>query len=307
MHRSSIYALALIIGIFASMSATLALTLYDKFRETDQWKSQYLALEQNYNVTKSAFAAYKKETNTMRRMVVLGESTDTKQASQASDILYSYAAKVDGDVSIYYKDLTTNDTVIIDGDRQYYMASLYKVILTIYILDQIKQGNITMETQVRSPPLPLADALTKIITESNNEYAVSLAQKFGWSNINAAMESKLGIDFNFGSKLETNVKNIGALFEDIALSLRLSDTDSSYLLQLLGDQKRLSKLPKYLPKNILSHNKTGELDGYSHDAAIFYTPKENYILVFMSNTKNPGQTNETMAQMSKRLYQAINN
>jgi len=187
------------------------------------------------------------------------------------------------------------------------MASLYKVILTIYILDQIKQGNITMETQVGSPPIPLADALTKIITESNNEYAVSLAQKFGWSNINAAMESKLGIDFNFGSKLETNVKNIGALFEDIALSLRLSDTDSSYLLQLLGDQKRLSKLPKYLPKNILSHNKTGELDGYSHDAAIFYTPKENYILVFMSNTKNPGQTNETMAQMSKRLYQAINN
>ena len=112
------------------------------------------------------------------------------------------------------------------------------------------------------------------------------------------MKEKLDIEFTFDEKLETNAENVGSLFEEIALSLKITDVESEYLLRLLNEQQYTQKLPKYLPKNTISHNKTGELDSYSHDAAIFYTPKANYVLVFMSSTAAPAATNEPMALMT---------
>lgn len=240
-----------------------------------------------------------------RPMIVTSNTQSSKNAS-VSAIINSSAKKVNGDLSIYYKNLTTNESVVINGDEKYYMASLYKIILTIYVLDLQKMGKIQFTDTIGSPPLTITKALDKVITESNNEYALALAQKFGWDTIETAMEEKLGIDFSFNASLQTNVKDLGFLFESIAKSLKISDDESSYLLKLLNNQTRLSKLPKYLPKNIISHNKTGELDNYSHDAAIFYTPEANYILIFMSKTPNPSSTNEQMALMSKDIYTVLN-
>ena len=74
----------------------------------------------------------------------------------------------------------------------------------------------------------------------------------------------------------------------------------------MNNQTHLNKLPKYLPKNIITHNKTGEFEDYSHDVGIFYTPKANYVLIFMSKTPSPGTTDEEMAQMSKDIFNALN-
>lgn len=249
--------------------------------------------------------SYKNKTAGLKQVLVLSTGKDTKNAL-VGNVIHTYANKVVGDVSMYYKNLTTNDSVIVDGDKEYYMASLYKVILTLYVLDRVKNNTLDLQSKVGTSSATLSQALEKIITESNNEYAIELADTYGWKNIEKAIEKKLAINFNFDKSLAINVKNVGVLLENIALSLRVSDDESEYLLRLLKDQTRLSKLPKYLPASIYSHNKTGEFEEYSHDAGIFYTPKANYILIFMSKTKNPGETNEQMALMSKEIYEILN-
>jgi beta-lactamase class A len=267
------------------------------------YKNALIKTRVEYVKTKMEYDTLKASAKNMRQTTIVASSTSTNTNAIAT-IMNKYASQIDGDISMYYKNLATGETVTIDADKQYYMASLYKVILTLYILDQVKSGKVSLSSTIDG--ITLENALNKIITESNNEYAQSLAEKYGWFNIEAAMKKKLGIDFTFDEDLKTNVKNIGALFEDIALSLKITDTQSQYLLTLLNEQTKTSKLPKYLPKNIYSHNKTGEFENYSHDAGIFYTPKANYILVFMSKTQFPGNTDEQMALMSKEIYTKLN-
>jgi beta-lactamase class A len=221
-------------------------------------------------------------------------------------IIITSSKKIKGDISIYYKNLTTGETVILNGEEKYYMASLYKVIVTLYVLEREKHGELSLQEKVGSPAATLDAALTRVITESNNEYAQAIAHKYGWDNIEQYIKPRFGIDFSFKSDLSSNIKTIGALFEIISEAIKLSDTESHYLLQLLNHQTRLNKLPKYLPKNIYSHNKTGEFEQYSHDAGLFYTPRANYILIFMSKTGSPDATNEQMAIMSRDIYHALN-
>lgn len=279
--------------------------IYDQIGSLLQYKKLVLGLTSEYVTLREQYLDYKQQTKNLRQLNILAKSQDSK-ISKIADIINSYSAKVNGDLSIYYKNLTTGESIIIHKDRKYYMASLYKVILTIFILDEIKNGKITLDTKIGTTSATLKTGLTKIIAESNNEYAQLLANKYGWGKIERAMKQKFGIDFTFNQNLEITVKNVGLLFEHIGLSLELTDDQNSYLLHLLKNQQKISKLPKYLPSNIYVHNKTGEFEDYSHDAGIFYTPKANYILIFMSQTENPGLTNEKMSLMSKDIYQLLN-
>ncbi len=284
-------AIAIVIPIVVFFGAKIEKTI-------TYYKNQAQDIQTNYKNLKVKYETLQKDTKNLKNIAIITNKKDSKNA-EVADAINNTVKKIDGTISVYYKNLTTGESVITNGDQTYYMASLYKVILTLFILDKVQQG----ETRLTEE---LANALDKIITESNNEYAEGLAESYGWETIESTMSAKLGISFHFDKNLSTTVPDMGALFEDIALSLSVNDEESKYLLDLLGGQTRLSKLPKYLPKNILSHNKTGEYEEYSHDAAIFYTPKANYILVFMSKTKNPGVTNEQMAKMSKEIYEALN-
>lgn len=283
--------------------------IYDQVGGLLQYKEKVLGLASNYVGLQQQYQDYKEQTkNLSSKTNQIAEIINTYGAKAESDSAAAEfdSAKVNGDLSIYYKNLTNNESVIVDEDIKYYMASLYKVILTIFILDEIKNGKTTFDTKIGTSSSTLETGLNRIITESNNEYAQMLAQEYGWKTIEGEMKKKLGIDFSFNEDLEINIKNVGLLFEDIALSLKVTGDQSSYLLNLLKDQKKTSKLPKYLPASTYIHNKTGEFEDYSHDAGIFYTPKANYILIFMSKTQNPSETNEQMAQMSKAIYESLN-
>lgn len=277
--------------------------IYENNASLRAYKRQIFGLRSDYLKLKSEYEEYKSK-NTRQISITSNDNNSTH--AHVGEIINTYSNTVNGDISVYFKNLATSESVVVDEDRKYYMASLYKIILTLYILEQIKDNKVSLSSRVGTSSATINFALNKIITESNNEYAQFLAGHYGWFKIEDVMKQKLGIDFSFNQKLETNIKNIGALLENVALALKVTDSESNYLLNLMKDQKKTSKLPKYLPENIYSHNKTGEFEGYSHDAGIFYTPKANYILIFMSKTKNPGATNEHMALMSRDIYQTLN-
>lgn len=293
--------LVLLIPVVIFFWATIEKTI-------NYYKNQVRGAQTSYKKLQSQYETLQKSTKNLKKVTVVTNTKDSKNIAIA-DIIDKNVNKIDGTISVYYKNLTTNESVVINGEQTYYMASLYKVILTLFILDKVQTGETALDEKIilnGSTSATLKTALDKIITESNNEYAQNLAESYGWEEIEGAMSEKLGLSFHFDKNLSTTVIDIGTLFEDIALSLTVKDSESKYLLDLLGDQTKLSKLPKYLPKNVLSHNKTGEYEEYSHDAGIFYTPKANYILVFMSKTKDQSGTNEEMAKMSKEIYEALN-
>ena len=74
------------------------------------------------------------------------------------------------------------------------------------------------------------------------------------------------------------------------------------MLDVLKRVKRVDKLPKYLPEAALIAHKTGELDYFTHDGGIVYGPKGPYIIVVLTETKSPPDAQETIANISKAVY-----
>ncbi len=282
----------------------LLLTISNTMENRIMKKRIYTLLSQNISLT-SKFESYKDQTKNLRQIVISSNTPDAKN-THIGNIINQTLNRMDGDVSLYYKNLTTGESVIVDGAHTYYMASLYKVIVTLYILEAEKAGKLSLSDTIGTPPITLKLALNKIITESNNEYAQAIAEKYGWKKIEQFITAELGISFSFNEDLTTTVTDMGSLFESISKAINISDTESNTLLDLLHRQTKTNKLPKYLPKHIYIHNKTGEFENYSHDAGIFYTPKANYILIYMSKTPNPGTTDETMAKISEKIYNILN-
>lgn len=294
----------LIFFILISIGST-SYVIYEQISKMLRYREAVLGVSSNYLTLQKQYDTYKEQTKNLKKVIILAKNPQSN-INQVSDIVQNYTNKIKGDVSIYFKNLTTSESLVVNGDEKYYMASLYKVILALYLLDEIKHNRLNLDDKVGTTSATIKLALDKIITESNNELAVTLAEEYNWQKIEKTMKTKLGIDFKFNKKLEISVTNVGILFENITSSLKIPQEESEYILKLLGNQKITSKLPRYLSKNVYSHNKTGEFENYSHDAGIFYTPKANYILVFMSKTENPQATNEQMARMSKEIYELLN-
>ena len=77
------------------------------------------------------------------------------------------------------------------------------------------------------------------------------------------------------------------------------------MINLLLAQKVNDRIPKYLPANIKVANKTGELEGLRHDAGIVYGKKGDYIFVFLTDTPNPPDATETIATISKQIFEEL--
>lgn len=293
--------LALLLFFILTLSA---LSLYQQIqvRSYQQKTEQLVKVNQQLAIDKSEF---NNRIRTFQEVYGASDSPGLK-TDRVRETIDAYSRKINGEVSVYYKNLTNGQSYITNGQKEYVMASLYKIILTLYVLEREKDGEVSLSQKVGSPAATLDVALTRIITESNNEYAEAIGVKYGWENIEKYIEERFAVNFSFKGDLKTNILTMGTLLQVISEAIKLSDAQSKYFLGLLNQQTRLSKLPKYLPKHIYSHNKTGELDQYSHDAGLFYTPKANYILIFMSKTKSPGVTNEQMAKMSKEIYDILN-
>jgi beta-lactamase class A len=75
------------------------------------------------------------------------------------------------------------------------------------------------------------------------------------------------------------------------------------MLAILQRQQINDRLPKYLPKGVLTAHKTGELDGYKHDGGIIYAKNGPYILVILSKSENEQYAAETIALISKAIYE----
>ncbi len=74
------------------------------------------------------------------------------------------------------------------------------------------------------------------------------------------------------------------------------------MLEILKRQRINDRIPKYLPDDLEVAHKTGELDGFKHDAGIVYTPKGDYLFIALSKSTSPAQAAERIALLSKEVY-----
>lgn len=233
-----------------------------------------------------------------------------------------------GSYGVVVKNLDTRETFGLNEHRVYETASLYKLWVMAEVVGRIQSGQLSGEKRLTddisslnrsfsisdevaelisgSITMTINQALEQMITISHNYAALLLTKHIRLSSVgkfltdNGFSESKVG---NSDHNPLSTAADISRFYEKL-LTGELGDPDhTEMMLGLLKNQKLNNKLPKYLPLGTVIAHKTGELNSFTHDAGIVYTPKgDKYIIVVMSESSDPPAAEDRIARVSQAVY-----
>lgn len=233
-----------------------------------------------------------------------------------------------GTYGIVVKNLKTNENYLLNEHKEYEAGSLYKIWVMAESFDQIQKGQLKMEDVLSKDvsilnnkfsissesadltegeiTLSVRDALDQMITISHNYAALLLIEKIKLSKVAAFLkenglgESTVGVT---GEAPISTPSDIAKFFEKLYRKELANSENTQKMLALLKGQTLNDKLPKYLPEAVELAHKTGEIDYFSHDAGIVFSPKGDYIIVILSESDFPPGAQERIAQISKAVYE----
>lgn len=232
-----------------------------------------------------------------------------------------------GSYGIVVKNLDTGEHYEFNEHVVYDTASLYKLWVMAVVFQQIEDGKLKEDAVLSQDvkvlnnkfniasdaaglsegtvTLTVQDALYKMITISDNYAAMLLTQKVGLSTVanylkkGGYYETKMGATVNLPT---TTPHDVALFFEKLYGNKLGSKTTTEKMLNLLKDQQLNSKIPRYLPDDIVVAHKTGELDEYTHDAGLILDTRGNYLIVMMSKSEKPDLAANRIADISKAIY-----
>ena len=237
-----------------------------------------------------------------------------------------------GKWAIFVKDLKTQNTYELNSAQVFGAASVYKLAVMYAAYDTIDAGKLKksdvlsstktsldqeiagMQNQVSPQPdqtetvsYTVERALNLMITISDNYSALLLAERLGWANMDKLMEQRGFAEINLVGENSPNItaRSTAALLEKIYKKEAVAKIYSEEMINLLLAQKINNRIPKYLPVNTKVAHKTGELETIRNDAGIVYGKKGNYIFVFLTETANPLEATETIATLSKQIFEEL--
>lgn len=232
-----------------------------------------------------------------------------------------------GTYAVVIKNLRTQESYSQNAHRQFASGSLYKLWLMGTVLEQIDQGKLSPETTLSANTsdleqyfglvepfsdesqgeitLTVDEALLQTITISANYPALLLTKQVGLEALSLFLQGNNLSESTLAENdvlPQTSAADTASLLEIIYFKKAVSPAASEKMLDLLRWQKLNDKIPKYLPSGTTVGHKTGELDSFSHDAGIVFSPGGDYLFVVLSESDSPDLASERIATLSRNVY-----
>ncbi len=221
-------------------------------------------------------------------------------------VLDEYSAQHSEYYGIYVKNIKTGETATHNADTTAIAASLYKLIASFLVLQQVDQATMNLDQPVLGSQ-SLRHCLDLAIRVSDNPCGRALRDLVNNNQPIPAIE-KTGLKATHlaGSFPTTTARDIGVLLENIHTSKGLQPASSALLVDAMQRQQFRTRIPSGLPTGVLVANKTGDLNGYAHDAAIVTKGETTYVMVVLSGpTANTAQQDLLIADLSRKIYESV--
>lgn len=238
----------------------------------------------------------------------------------------------EGEVSFYYKNLITGETLGFQENIPLEAASVIKIPVLVEAFSRIevgtldKNGMISIKTEDKLPScgalsymhdglmVTFEDLYTLMIILSDNTATNLLIKYLGMEQINSTL-GKLGLKNTkinrllFDSKQSAlGVQNyisaydIGSLFEKMYFGELISPESSLEMLRILKNQRLNGKIPFHIHGKMEVAHKTGEDDGITHDVGIVYAPQP-FVVCFCGNQVEVPAFERLMQDITASLVQ----
>lgn len=219
---------------------------------------------------------------------------------------------IEGRYGIFIKNLSTQETFAQKEQEIFESGSLYKLWVMAATFEKIKQGKVKeddllvaniaalnkkfnldgeeAEFQGGSIEFSVSSALKQMITISHNYAALALLDKVGSISISNKVTAKDTAEF----------------LEKLYKGEMIDQEYSQKMMDLLAGQTINDRIPKYLPQGTKVAHKTGDIGFFENDAGIVFSPKGDFIIVVLSETKDPAQAGDAIAKISQTTYEYFN-
>lgn len=209
-----------------------------------------------------------------------------------------------GHLSVVVRRLTDGRSASIDGDREFYAASTFKLAVLYEAERQASLGLLNLDGEVffseddvnedlgTIGEVPVEDdggvvirnALRAMITVSDNSSAVALLHLLGGGTIDGTLRG-LGLTTTSvnTTDLPTTANDMAILMEAIVSGRGVSAKARAEMRALLLDQQSRSGIPGGLPRGVQVGNKTGTWEGATHDIAFVDAPSGAYVIAILSD------------------------
>lgn len=226
---------------------------------------------------------------------------------------------------IAVRNLKTGESYYFQEHEQFLTASLYKLWIMATVFQQIEKAvfdenavlsdsvaHLNSSFAISSASAELSngqitfsvgEALKQMIVYSSNYPAMLLTKSVKLSNVKSYLSSHGLAESIVSNDLPVSTAYDISLFLEKLYKGELGTNDSTEkMMDLLKQQAISHKLPKYLPEQIVIAHKTGELEGFTHDAGIVFADTGDYVIVVLSETEVPANSEEKIAEISKAVY-----
>ena len=239
-----------------------------------------------------------------------------------------------GRVGIYIKDLETGRTWDHNADRLFPSASLVKVPIMAAVFEKIKQGAITLGTEIKltrqkrvggsgslkwvrdGTSLSVMEIIYKMITESDNTATKMLTDYVGMPYLERAFKglglertniTPEGMSLASGRVVRENyttAREMASLMERIYTGELVNRESSEFMLDVLKHNKSRSRLRKGLPLGWEIGHKTGLLRKACHDVGIVFSPRGDFVIaVLTSEAPDYTTAKNFISKVAKLTYQ----
>lgn len=229
-----------------------------------------------------------------------------------------------GTFAVAIKDVDTGRGMLLDADRTFYAASLFKLFVMYEVYHQRALGLLDLDEVLELterhasydlgtlslPPgshLTVADALWRMITFSDNATAILLQDRVGAWNINQNMKA-IGLQGSrLTPELPTTAADVLLFLEMLARGQAVDEATSAAMVHLMLHQQVRDRIPRLLPPGTPVANKTGNWTGMAHDAGIVYGPRSTFVFVALtSDLPDTAAGSAAIARMALAAYEYLN-
>lgn len=244
--------------------------------------------------------------------------TSQEGLTDLKGILQEMVDGYSGTWSVYVKDISSNEYLVIN-DVQQYSASMIKLYCAATAYDLIHKGLLEEDetvTRLMREMISVSDndAFNLMVMKcaKNNSHVTGrgVIQEYidanGYTNTTITsilVPTKYKAPSSAGRNY-TSVVDCGLLLEKIYKGQCVSPEASEQFLNLLLEQTHINKIPAALPEGTKCANKTGDTNEVQHDAAIVYSPNGVYILCVMSSNCRAAISN--IQSISWAVYEYFN-
>lgn len=205
-----------------------------------------------------------------------------------------------GEYSFYVKEIgKTKPLAQVASDKPYYMASLYKLLL-LDSVDEKVSATAWQQTKIASQSY--ASCVDKMLRFSDNPCAEAFGNALGWHIVQQrlAVRGLQNTSLDNAETFSSSAADMGRQLEYLYGKNGLSDAARKVAFSAMAAPKGAEAV-RPACSGCVVYNKTGDLNGFKHDATIVEKAGKAYVVVIMTNGASWAQASEAAGIIYKAL------